>query len=71
MFNVDVKRDARQIDVHVARPTCNAQAFANAIIVQTQVMKVIQMLTILMKMTLMMNIKRTERHPVHSHKSWK
>ena len=67
MFNVDVKRDARQIDVHVTRPTCSEQAFANAIIVQTQikkVMKVILMLKILMKITLMMNIKRTERHAV-------
>ena len=67
MFNVDVKRDARQIDVHVTRPTCSAQAFANAIIVETQikkVTKVILMLTILMKISLVMNIKRTERHPV-------
>ena len=29
MFNVDVKRDARQTDAHVTRPTCSAQAFAN------------------------------------------
>ena len=67
MFNVDVKRDARQTDAHVTRPTCSAQAFASGIIVQTQIkkmMKVILTLTILMKITLMMNIKRTERHPV-------
>lgn len=61
MFNVRVKQDANHVDVHVTRPTCNAQAFAGAVIVQTQLKKVMNVtLMMLMKMTLMMNNKQTE-----------